>query len=148
MGPEPLVEVLARQWSGQVSEQTAGQTVLTFREVDRFARAGNRQLSVIKGQVIEALHFMGGRLLQAMPTQNRRDPCFQFIRTERFADVIIGATVERGDDVALGITAGEHDDGRWRLHVFAGPAQQRDAGDVRQLPVEYQQVEGFPAQLA
>lgn len=32
--------------------------------------------------------------------------------------------------------------------MFAGPAQQGDASDIGQLPVEYQQVEGFPAQLA
>jgi len=32
--------------------------------------------------------------------------------------------------------------------VFTGPAQQGQPGEVRQLPVEDQQVEGFPAQLS
>jgi hypothetical protein len=35
-----------------------------------------------------------------------------------------------------------------RFHVFACPAQYRDATDIRQLPVEYQQVKGFAAPLA
>ncbi|CAI8716256.1 hypothetical protein EMIT0215P_110116 [Pseudomonas serboccidentalis] len=148
MGPEALVQVLPRQRPTQVTEQAPRQAVFTFRHDHCLTFAGDSQLGIVEGQVIETQHLGGGTALLAVPAQYGGDSGFQLVGAERFADVIVGTSVQGLDDIAFAVAAGQHDRGGRRLHVFTGPAQQCEAAQVGQLPVEDQQVESVPAQLA
>ncbi|MNY15729.1 hypothetical protein D3C86_1489570 [compost metagenome] len=84
----------------------------------------------------------------AVPAQHCAHPGFQFVGAKRFADVVVGAGIQGLDDIIFAVSAGEHDRGRWCVHVFTAPTQHLQAGEIRELPIEDQQVECFPAQLS
>lgn len=147
VGPEALVEIFPRQRPSQVGEQAAGQAVFAFGQADRRAGPGHGQLGIVEAEVVESLHLMLRGTRSPVATQHGGYPRLQFVGPERLADIVVGAAVQRLHDVLFGVTAGQHDRRRRRIQMLAAPAQQLQAAEVRQLPVEDQQVEGFPLEL-
>ena len=70
----------------------------------RFALTGDRQLGIVELQIIEAQHFVRCAAWLAVAAQYCGDSGFQFIGPERFADVIVGASIQGLDDIALAVT--------------------------------------------
>ena len=147
MGPKALIQIFTGQRSAQIGEQATGETVFPFGQADGGGGAGDGEFGVVEFKVIKSQYFGGCRPLQSMPAKHRVDPSHQLVGTKRFAHVIIGPGVQCLDDIAFGIPTGEHDRGGWCVHVFTGPAQQREAADIGQLPIEDQQVESLPPKL-
>ena len=96
----------------------------------------------VEPQVVEAQQLLGeGR---AHPAQHGADARDQLGRRERLADEVVGTGVEAAQPVGLLAARGQHDDRQMRgVGAAPQPAADLEAGELRQHPVEQEQV-GLP----
>ena len=94
MGPEPFVQVLARQRPAEVGEQAAREAVFAFGKADGFAGPSHGQFCVSsKTKSLKLSNLPRYRPLKAMTAQNRRDPSLQFVGAKGVAHVVVGAGI-------------------------------------------------------